>query len=188
MTKDAPRIPALDPESFTPEQKEAVGDWHVLNFSRVLANHPALYRAYVPFIEKVISHTDIPPRDREILCIRTLVKCGDVYELSHHETIARNKVDMTDAQIAAIKADGEGLSDFDKTLMQAADELVSDQRISDPAWEALARRYSTVELMEVVGLVGCYIALAMMTRSFEIQIEVNDASAEDELEALRQYT
>jgi alkylhydroperoxidase family enzyme len=182
----SPRIPPLLPEHFTPEQKEVVGGWDVLNFSRVLARHPALYRVFVPFIEKVISFTDLPPWDREVLVIRALDQCGDVYEGTHHVDIAY-KVGMTDAQIASIKAGGAELSEFDRTLIKAADELVHDYCISNATWQVLGQRYSTVELMEVVGLIGCYTTIAMVTRTFEMQLESKEESAE-KLAVLRTYT
>lgn len=187
MQNSEVRIPPLSPSDFTAEQKEVVGAWDVLNFSRVLAHHPSLYRAYVPFIEKVIRFTHLTPHDREILAIRTLALCGDTYESSHHVDIARN-CDMTDAQIEAAKAGtGEALSEFDHHLIKAADNLVLRHRISDATWQALAQRYSTIELMEVVGLVGCYTTLAMITRTFGIQLESREQAAES-LETLRDYT
>ena len=48
------RIPPLSPDEFTDEQKGLVGEWHHLNFSRVLVRHPGMYRIFVPFIDKVI--------------------------------------------------------------------------------------------------------------------------------------
>jgi alkylhydroperoxidase family enzyme len=94
---------------------------------------------------------------------------------------------MTDAQIASIKSGGADLADFDRWLIKAADELVHEHCISDTTWQALAQRYSTVELMEVVGLIGCYTTIAMVTRSFEMQLESKEETAA-QLAALRTYT
>jgi len=183
---DSLRIPPLAPESFSAEQKEVVGPWSVLNFSRVLAHHPALYRVFVPLVEKVIRYTHLPPWDREVLVVRVLAQCGETYEASHHADIAQ-KVGMTDAQIAAVKTDGVGLSEFDNWLIKAADELVRQYRIGDETWQALSQRYSTVEMMEVVGLVGCYTTMAMVTRSFGIPLEAAQGTSE-QLAGLREYT
>jgi len=186
MQEESPRITPLAPDEFTTEQKEVVGDWSVLNFTRVLAHHPALYRVFVPFIEKVISFTDLPPWDREVLVIRTLDQCNEHYEANHHVDIA-NKVGMTIAQVAAVKSGGEDLSAFDRWLIKAADELVHQYRISDKTWQALEERYSTIQLMEVVGLVGCYTTMAMLTRSFGIQPERKE-EVDKRLAELRTYT
>jgi hypothetical protein len=54
VSQDSVRIPPLSFEEFTAEQKALVGDWHHLNFSRVLVQHPGMYRVFLPFIDKVI--------------------------------------------------------------------------------------------------------------------------------------
>lgn len=186
MQAQSPRLTPLDPREFTAEQKQVVGAWDVLNFSRVMARHPALYRVFVPYIEKVIRFTELPPRDREVLVIRVLALCNETYEADHHVDIAR-KVGMTDAEIDAIKACSDQLSVADRELIDAADELVREHCLSDASWQALAQRYSTVQLMEVVGLVGCYTTMAMLTRSFGIEPEPK-TDAEQRLAELRDYT
>lgn len=186
MNQHSVRIPPLNPEDFNEEQKAAVGEWGVLNFSRVLAHHPALYRVFVPYIEKVISYTDLSPRDREVICLRVLSRCGEHYEFGHHVDIARDKVGMTDADIDAVMHRGDTLSAREQLLINACDELVQDFCISENTWQALAEQYSTVELMEVVGLVGCYTTMAMLTRSFGIQPE-SRGEVEKQLAALRTY-
>lgn len=184
-TTECPRITPLAPEEFTAEQQALVGDWSVLTFSRVMARHPDLYRVFVPFIEKVIRRTALPPRDRQVLVLRTLARCGDTYESAHHVDIS-HKIGMTDQQIAAIQQGDAGLPPFDRLLIKAADELVVSHCLSDETWRALAERYSSVELMEVVGLVGCYTTMAMITRSFDIPLESANESA-SQLKQLRTY-
>ena len=183
---DPVRIAPLDPAQFSAEQKDVVGPWSVLNFTRVLAHHPHLYRVFIPLIEKLIRYTELSPQDREVLVIRTLALCKESYEAAHHVDIAR-QCGMSETQIAAIAA-GEtaGLSEREILLMQAADELVKGQRIGDATWAALSQQYSTVQLIEVVGLVGGYVTMAMITRSFGIQNEAADETAE-KLAELREY-
>lgn len=186
MRQDSVRIAALSPDKFTDEQRALVGDWHHLNFSRVLVQHPGMYRVFLPFLDKLIRGTNLPPKDREILCIRTLALGGDVYEEVHHVSIAR-KAGMTETEIEAAKSDGAGLSKFDQCLMRAAEELVRQQCVRDETWACLAERYSQEQLMEVVFLVGCYSIMAMITRSFGIQVE-QDPEIDKRLAKLRQYT
>ena len=185
MTDLPPRIPALAPAEFTAEQAALVGDWSHLNFSRVMAHHPAAYRAFVPLIDKLIRQTELPPRDREILVLRTLALSDETYEAHHHLLIARN-AGMSDAEIQAART-GQGLAPFDQLLARAAEELLADQRVSDATWRGLAARYTPVQLMEVVLLVGGYATMAMATRSFGIQLE-HGADTYDRISELRQYT
>jgi alkylhydroperoxidase family enzyme len=181
------RIPPLEVKDFTPEQAELVGDWTHLAFSRVIVRHPAAYRVFLPLIDKVIRGSNLPPRDREVIVLRLLGLCGEVYEQHHHEMIARN-AGMSDAEIAAAQAgEGEGLSPFDLVLCRAAEELLRDTRIGDATWAALAQRYDEEQLMEVVFLGGCYTAMAMLTKSFGIGLEQQDNDYEN-ITSLRQYT
>lgn len=186
MKKSAPRIPAISPENFTVEQKDLVGDWSALNFSRVIVNHPDLYRVFIPFIAKLIGGSELPPRDREILCLRALALCKDIYETHHHVLISQ-KAGLSDAEIEAVKTGGAGLGAFDKVLIKAADELVRNHFIGDETWADLADHYTTKQLMEVVALVGCYTLMGMATRSFGIEIE-QDPEEYKRLAEIRKYT
>jgi 4-carboxymuconolactone decarboxylase len=170
MHESGPRIPPVNPVAFTPEQKALVGDWSAMNFATVIVEHPGLYRALMPLIAKLISGSDLPPRDREVLVLRTLALCDEVYEYNHHVLIARG-AGMTDAEIEAAATGGADLAAFDRTLVNAAEELARDRRVSDETWRALDLRYSPAQLMEVVSLVGGYTLMAMLTKSFGIELE-----------------
>lgn len=181
-----PRIQPVSPENATPVQKQLLdGWWRDLNFSRVLVNHPELYRVYVPVIAKVIPQSDLPPRDREIIALRVLACCKEVYEATHHASIARH-AGLTDADIEAARTNGPSLTPFEKRLVKATDELLTDYRIADDTWRALGERYSQVQLMEVVGLVGCYVMLAMIMKSFDVQLE--DKETFERCQRARGYT
>ncbi|MBW8754430.1 MAG: carboxymuconolactone decarboxylase family protein [Sphingomonadales bacterium] len=184
MPQTTPRIPPLLPDEFTAEQAELVGPWSNLVFSRVLARRPDMYRIFLPFIEKVIADTRLPPRDRQIIVLRTLAAARDTYELHHHKVISV-KTGMSEAEIEAAVS-GEGLTGFDRTLADAAEELLRDQMITDATWAALAARYSEEQLMEVVFLAGCYVTMAMLTKTFGMPLEDDEENAR--INALREYT
>jgi 4-carboxymuconolactone decarboxylase len=152
----------------------------------VLVRHPGLYRVFVPYIAQTIAGSTLPPRDREVLVLRTLALGQDVYETHHHMQIAL-KAGLSEAEIAAVRAADPALDDWDKCLISAADELVAGQRMSDATWTALGARYTLAQQMEVVLLVGCYSVMAMLTNTLGIAVE-SDPETENRLRALRQYT
>jgi alkylhydroperoxidase family enzyme len=182
MADFAARIPPVAPGALTEEQQKLVGQWSSMNFASVIVNSPELYKVLVPLIAKLIPGTALPPRDREILVLRTLALCDETYEAHHHVLIARN-AGMTDDEIEAART---GSAESDQLLVRAAEELYADQRVSDETWRALERRYSPVELMEVIALVGGYTLMAMVTKSYGIQLE--DAETFDSFARMRQYT
>lgn len=183
MSSKSVRIPPIPVEQFSEEQSRLVGDWKHLIFSRVLVNSPRMYRTFVTHLAELVARTGLPPRDRQIVCLRMLELCNEVYEKTHHITISR-KVGLTEEEIAAIlKGQGSCLTDFDCTVLKATDELFRDQSVSDGTWEKLAQRYSQQQLMEIVFLAGCYQTMAMLTKTFGIQLEPDLES----FNALRKY-
>ncbi|RZI59733.1 MAG: carboxymuconolactone decarboxylase family protein [Zymomonas sp.] len=180
------RVAPLDPQDFTPEQAELVGNWQHLVFSRVIVNSPKMYRTFLPHIHAAIAQTSLPPRERQILVLRSLASSRDIYELAHHVTISRN-AGISEADIAAFQSgDGASLSEFDRALIAAADELRLDQFVSDATWEKLAARYSTEQLMDVVFVTGLYLTMAMLTKSFGMELERDEGQA-SEVNKLRNY-
>jgi 4-carboxymuconolactone decarboxylase len=183
MSNQTVRVPPLAVEDFTEEQTGLVAEWKHLTFSRVLVRSPRMYRTFVTHLAELIARTNLPPRDRQIVCLRMLELCNEVYEKTHHITISR-KVGLTDEEIRAIlQGQGASLSDFDSAVLKATDELFRDQRISDATWDMLAQRYSQQQLMEIVFLAGCYQTMAMLTKSFGIELEPDLES----FNALRKY-
>ena len=183
MSNNTVRVPPLAVERFSEEQARLVGDWKHLIFSRVLIHSPRMYRTFVAHLAELIARTNLPPRDRQIVCLRMLELCNEVYEKTHHITISR-KVGLSDEEISAIlKGQGACLTSFDRTVLKATDELFLEQRIGDATWGKLAERYSRQQLMEIVFLAGCYQTMAMLTKSFGMQLEPDLES----FNALRKY-
>lgn len=182
-TTPSVRVPPLEPDELSSEQASLVGAWKSLIFSRVLVRHPGMYRTFVPYLAELIARTNLPPRDRQIVCLHMLQLCDETYEKTHHVTISRRS-GMTDEEIAAVLAGhGDCLTESDRTVMRATEELFRDQRIGDATWSKLAERYSQQQLMELVFLAGCYQTMAMLTKSFGMQLEPDLES----FNALRSY-
>lgn len=164
------RIPPASAEGLDAAQVKLLGGWGTMNFAAVLVHHPEFYAVFMPLIAKVIAGTQLPPHDRQILVMRTLALCDEEYEARHHAMISRTA--GLDAETIAAAGQAEtALSGFDATLAQAAEDLVRAQRIGDATWSTLAQTYSRVQLMEVVALVGTYVTMAMLTKSFGIPLE-----------------
>ena len=170
MRPAEPRIPPIAPDTFTAEQSAIAGDHAKYNFARVMIQHPELYRSFVPFGEQLMRRSSLPARDREILLLRTLTLCHEAYEAPHHILIARH-VGLTDEEIEAARTGGGLLPAGDQTLVRTAEELVRNHCVSDATWQSLAQRYSRIQLMELVFLVGEYTMTAMATNSFGIPVD-----------------
>jgi hypothetical protein len=62
-------------------------------------------------------------------------------------------------------------SDWDATLLRAAEELHNGALISDETWEKLSKRYTKRQMMETVFTVGQYNMVAMYLNSLGVQFE-----------------
>ncbi len=141
-----------------------------LNFFKVLVQNAALLKKYEPLAMQLGREPTIPPRDKEVLILRTSTLCGETYEIAHHLFIAR-QAGMSDEEIEEAKHGGAGLPPFEQALMRAAEELVRDHCISDKTWAVLADRYTNSQLIEVVFMVANYTLLAMINNSLGIYPE-----------------
>jgi 4-carboxymuconolactone decarboxylase len=141
-----------------------------LNFFKVLVQNAPLLKNYEPLAMQLGREPTIPPRDKEVLILRTSTLCGETYELAHHLFIAR-QAGMTDAEIEEAKRGGSGLPPFEQALCRAAEELVREHCIGDATWAELAGRYSNSQLIELVFMVANYTLLAMVNNSLGIYPE-----------------
>lgn len=177
------RIAPIELDALTDEQRSQMQGWDALHFNRVMMRSPNLFEVILPLIAKVVAKSELQPHDRQVLILRTCALTGEVYEASHHVLIS-HAAGLSDDEIDAART-GVGLSPLHRLLARAAEELVGDFTVSDETWTALAEHYPATALMEIVGLVGAYTTMAMLTRSLGIQLE--DEETMKTFIELRQY-
>lgn len=177
------RIPPLtDPDPAVAEFIERAGlrgpDGTALNIFGTLANHPDLLRRWMVLAGHVMAKNSLSPRDREILILRTGVRCGSVYEFSQHAQIALD-CDMTADEVAALRGEptADTWSEHERALIAAADELHDEHRIGDATWATLSSAYDTRQMIDVVFTVGQYTLVSMFlnTAGVELDAGVPDA-------------
>jgi 4-carboxymuconolactone decarboxylase len=177
MRLTTPRVAPVPAENWTSEQREIVEPMlargPVLNIFRTLLTHPAAAKAFLVWGGYILSRKGtLPPREREIVILRTGFLCRSGYEWTQHVPIAR-RAGLTDAEIARIKvgADAPGWSEADAALLRAADDLHREQFITEPAWAELARHFGERQRMDMVFTVGQYTQVSMLLNSFGVQLD-----------------
>jgi 4-carboxymuconolactone decarboxylase len=176
MRLEKPRVDPLPLEQFDPELRQQFGDGPILNIFRTLANHPKLMKRWLVFGNHVLAKSSLSPRERELLILRVGWRCRAEYEWAQHVVIARGS-GVSDEEIERVARgpEAEGWSDFDRTLLRAVDELHDDSFLSDQTWSALAERYDTQQLMDLVFTVGQYHLVSMALNSLGVQLEAGAA-------------
>src|SRR5687767_4474387 len=135
-----PRIPPLPQEDREPRTEELLAalrgfNGTELNIFSTLARHPKLLKQWSAFGGTLLYGGALPPRDRELLILRTGYLCRSHYEWGQHVVIGL-AAGLTEDDIARVASgpEADGWSPDDATLLRAADELHADNRISDTTW------------------------------------------------------
>jgi len=176
MRLDEPRIKTLSDDELDEDAKKLLEPMaargEVFNIFRTMVNHPDLMRRWMVFANHVLVKSTISAREREIVILRIGYLCKSAYEWGQHVLIAR-RAGISDDEIRAIQ---EGpatsvLSDHEKLLLQATDELHGDAFISDGTWQGLKSSYSDQQMMDLVFTVGQYNLVSMALNSFGVQAD-----------------
>lgn len=171
----SPRIAPLPAAERTPSAQAVLDTVTTAgseaNIFTTLIRAEGVTRRWLPFGGKLLNGK-IPARDRELLILRTGWNCQSEYEWAQHVVIGR-AAGISDEEILRITAGPEagGWSEFDSTLLRAADELHEDWCITDATWAALAEVYDEPQLIEVPMLVGQYHLVAMTLNTLGVQLD-----------------
>jgi len=178
MRLDHPRLPPLSDEELDAEIRERFGAGGVLNIFRTFAHHPKLLKRWLVFGGHVLAKSSLPPRERELLILRTAWLCRAGYEWAHHVDIAR-EAGLSDAEIRRVPAgpDAAGWSPREETLLRAADELHEQQFVGDGTWRDLSQHCDAQQLLDAVFTVGQYHLVSMALNTFGVQLEPGEEGA-----------
>lgn len=176
MRLSEPRINPLEEKDWNEGVKELmkpfVSQGRVFNIFKTLVHHPDLARRWMVFANHILGKSTLADRDRELLILRIGFLCKAGYEWGQHVLIAR-RCDMSDEEIRSTQTgpQTEGLSEKDKVLLQATDELHKDAHISNDTWKELTNYFDTQQLMDIVFTVGQYNLVSMALNSFGVQLD-----------------
>jgi alkylhydroperoxidase family enzyme len=179
-SENKPRIPPLgedEPEGDIAEILNALppgadGPIGEYNIFRTLARHPDLFRSWLPFGGYLLVGGTIPPTERELVILRTAVRCRSSYEWGQHVRISeRMGIDRETIDRILQGPDGSGWSDHESALIRAVDELHDGSRLSDATWDALSEAYDQNQLIELTMLIGQYHMVAFALNSLRVQLD-----------------
>jgi alkylhydroperoxidase family enzyme len=121
---------------------------------------------------QLLVHSVFPPRERELLIIRTAWLCGSAYELEHHLELGA-EVGLTDEDLASVRGQAsDSWTARERLLVAAADELHASHTISDATWRGLSSLLTTEQLVELPMLVGHYILLAGTLNALHVALDI----------------
>ena len=175
----APRIAPAPPQG-NPEELQSLLDTlgrpprPAANLFLTLARHPVLLRDWLPLGSRLLLGGSLPPRDRELVILRTAWLCGCEYEWGHHVRIGA-RADLTDDEVADVRDPSAARwSGHDAAVLRGTGELVHDHTVSQATWDTLAQTYDDAALIEFTMLAGHYVMLAGLLNAARV---TRDAAA-----------
>ncbi|MEZ0362836.1 carboxymuconolactone decarboxylase family protein [Mycobacterium sp. pUA109] len=137
-----------------------------------LGQHKRLLWAWLPFGGMLLSLGKLPKRDTELVILRVGHLRGCEYELQHHRRIARGAgLDEAEQRRIFEGPQAEGLTERQRALLTATDELLETRTLSDAAWHALAEHLDRPQLIEFITLAGQYDALAATLTALNVPLD-----------------
>ena len=184
MRLNTPRIPPLEPESWSEEQTQALGmdikdlqasigsPDKVFNIVKTLIRYPDLFKAWLGFANHVLFNSSLSPRDREIVILRIGWLCQSGYEFGQHILIGRD-AGLNDGEIKAIAEGANALnwSEAEQSLIKATDELHADAFIGDATFAELQEHFDEKQILDIIFAVGQYNMVSMALNTTGVQLD-----------------
>lgn len=140
------------------------------NVFRVLANNPALLRAFVRWVNALWQQSGLDDRETELVVLAVAAATGSRYEWHRHIQLAR-EAGVHDAEIAAVaEGEFERFADRERRLLRfvaaALDRSVTDGQVADAG-----THFSDAALVGVALLVGTYAGLGIVIDALGVEPE-----------------
>ncbi len=174
MTATGTRIEPLAHDDAT-VQKSTVGSdrnsGRPLNIFLTLAKNPPLFDVFTRFGSHLLFKGEVPAREREIVILRVGWRSQSEYEFGQHTVIGKQAGLTGDEVVRLARAGTDGWSDADAPLVRMADELCTDNVVTDDTWRDLSSHWSEAQLLELLMLAGYYRLVSGVLNSAGVSLE-----------------
>jgi len=176
------RLPAIDPAKLNPDQRKVYDS--IASGPRGGVRGPFLALIHVPELTNRIQHlgeylrfnTSYPPRLSELAIIVTARHFDCQYEWHAHAPLAV-KGGLAQAIVDAVreKRRPQKMQADETAVYDFVSELVSRNKVSDAAYQRVVELFKITGAVELAGLVGYYIMVAMTLLAHEVPLPAGTA-------------
>jgi 4-carboxymuconolactone decarboxylase len=175
------RIPPCPREEWTDDHREVYAFWgepnsweegSKTNIIMTMGNHPALGKVYNQWGRYFLMNNSLSTRQLEIIILRVSWLTKSAYEWHNHVGYGVN-AGLTLEDIAAIRdfPSGGSWTEEESAMMQACNDLIGNNIISDETWASLSKTLDKRQMMDLSFTIGHYVMTAWALASFGVQIE-----------------
>jgi 4-carboxymuconolactone decarboxylase len=171
----SPRIaPITEPSAELEEMfaKTLIGpSGKPINIFGTLGHHPKLLKRFNVLGGFFLNGGLLPAREREIVILRVGYQCQAVYEFGQH-TVIGLRVGLTQEEITSLASPTAGeWTPKDAALIALADDLCTDNCVSDATWASLQTDWNEAELLELVMVAGMYRMVSGFLNTMGVQLD-----------------
>ena len=141
-----------------------------LNVHGLMAHNPALLNAWWTFRNHSVAGGSLGPRRAELVILRVSVHLRSWYEWASHVERALS-CGVTIQEVNRVKSGAQGWSEEDALLLEAVDQLITNQVIDMPTLSLLERQFDDAQIMDIVAIHGMYVILGCMINIWELQLD-----------------
>jgi 4-carboxymuconolactone decarboxylase len=138
----------------------------------VMGNHPALGKEYNNWGKHFLMANSLNARQLEILILRVSWRVKSAYEWHNHVGYGMNAgLDLVEiADIRDFPKGGNWIAE-EAALLQAVDDLIDSNVISDTTWASLTKTFDKRQMMDLTFTIGHYVMTSWVISSFGVPIE-----------------
>jgi len=137
-----------------------------------LGQHPRLFFSWLAFAGVLLGLGKLPRQDTELVILRVGHLRGSEYELQQHRRIARRRGIDPGTQAKIFEGpQAAGLTDRQRLLLTAVDELISSRTLSDRTRAHLQDRLGQPQLIEFCMLCAQYDGLAATISALRVPLD-----------------
>lgn len=173
-------VEALFPIMLPPGSRAKGSDF---NSILVLAQHAELAEPWLRFNAAASRGFDLPASLKEIAILRTAWRRGSQYEWGHHMLSGLSN-GLTTEHFSGLQmtVPGREFTTAETAVILATDDICVQGGITDATWPAISRELDTRQIMELLFVVGGYIALAAILKTAGAPLEPQIAAQIEALE------
>lgn len=141
-----------------------------INIHALMANHPRLLNAWWDLRMYLVNGGDLDRRHCELVILRVAAHMKSWYEWASHVVRGLDSGLALDEIERVRDADGTW-DEPEAALLQAVDEIVTNDTISTATLERLAAHFSDRQVMDAVLLHGMYRTIACLINTWGLELD-----------------
>jgi len=181
------RLPYPGPSYVSAVMHQLPERLHRTNIGRMLSYAPTAITPYYTFSAVLLDQLVLDPILRELTILHVAHRTQAHYAWVQHAALAQ-RLGVSEEHITALqqgRIDGEPFTRKEHLVLAFAGEVMQTPRVSDALFEQMHRLFSSREIVELLLVVGWYLAIGRLMTTLDIEPE--PAFTTQTLEMLRTY-